>query len=126
MGHRNETCGWHVCAGRVKHAAHLDLAVARTGPHDGGAGRVADAPGGGPEVGEHAPEGNNNKTYSSSCGEALRQKRLREQERPVDCGDRTFRRQGLARAQATARERIGGARRRNHARRPSTAGEVRK
>ena len=45
MRHRNATCGWHVCAGRVKHVVDLDLAVAGTGPHDGGAGRVADAPG---------------------------------------------------------------------------------
>ena len=56
MRHRNETCGWHVCAGRVKHVVDLDLTVARTGPHDGGAGKVADASGG-PEGGEHAPEG---------------------------------------------------------------------
>ena len=55
MRHRNETCGWHVCAGRVKHV-DLDLTVARAGPRDGGTGRAADAPRG-PEVGEHAPEG---------------------------------------------------------------------
>ena len=54
ISHRNDTCGWHVCAGRVKHVVDLHLTVARTGPHDGGAGRVADAPGG-PEVGENVP-----------------------------------------------------------------------
>ena len=55
-------------AGRVKHV-DFDLTVARIGPHDGGAGRVANAPGG-PEVGEHAPEGITTKYHS--CGEALR------------------------------------------------------
>ena len=45
MCHRNETCGWHVYAGRVKHVVDLDLTVARTATHDGGAGRAADAPG---------------------------------------------------------------------------------
>ena len=35
----------------------LDLTAARTGPHDRGAGRLVDAPGG-PEVAEHAPEKN--------------------------------------------------------------------
>ena len=40
----------------VKHVVDLDLTVARIGPHDGGAGRVADAPGG-PEVEEYAPNG---------------------------------------------------------------------
>ena len=34
--HNDETCGWHVCAGRVKHVVDLDHTVARTGPHDGG------------------------------------------------------------------------------------------
>ena len=53
--HHSETCGWHVCAGRVKHVIDLDPTVARKGAHDGGAGRVADAPGG-PEVEEHAPK----------------------------------------------------------------------
>ena len=47
--------GRRVCAGRAKHVVDLDLAVARTGPHEVGAGRAADPPGG-PEVGEHAPE----------------------------------------------------------------------
>ena len=52
--------GRRVCAGRAKHVVdldhvvHLDLAVARTGPHEVGDGRAADPPGG-PEVGEHAP-----------------------------------------------------------------------
>ena len=31
--HHNETCGWHVRAGRVKHA-DLDLAVDCSGPQD--------------------------------------------------------------------------------------------
>ena len=35
--------GWHVCTASVKHAADLDLTVARTGSH-GAAGRTADAP----------------------------------------------------------------------------------
>ena len=70
MRHRNDTCGRHVCAGRVKHVVDLDPTVARTGPHDGGAGRVADAPGG-PEVGEHAPEGITTKV--NFCVDALRQ-----------------------------------------------------
>ena len=47
--------GRRVCAGRAKHVVDLDLAVARTGPHEVGAGRAAGPPGG-PEVGEHAPE----------------------------------------------------------------------
>ena len=50
--HRTETCGWHVCVGRVKHVVDRDLTVARTGPHDHGAGRVADASGTA-EVREH-------------------------------------------------------------------------
>ena len=70
MRHRNETCGWHVCAGRMKHVVDLDLTVARAGPHDGGAGRAADAPGG-REVGGHAPEGLMIRV--NSCVEALRQ-----------------------------------------------------
>lgn len=37
----------------VKHIVDLDLAAARTGPRDGGAGKAVDAPGG-LEVGEHA------------------------------------------------------------------------
>ena len=53
---RNETCGWHVCAGRVK---HVDISTIRSPVHvlmrAATAGRV-DAPRG-PEVGEHAPEG---------------------------------------------------------------------
>ena len=103
MRHRNETFEWHVCVGRVKHV-DLDLAVARTGPHDGGAVRVADAPGG-PEVEEHAPE--EITTNYHSCAEALRQ----TAESAVDFGDarRRFRRQGLARARAVPRERIRGA-----------------
>ena len=68
--HRNETCGWHACAGRVKHVVGLDLTVARAGPHDGGTGRAADAPGG-PEVGENAPEGITIRV--NFCIEALRQ-----------------------------------------------------
>ena len=63
MHHRNETCAWHVCAGRVKHVIHLDITVGRTRPHDGGAGREANGPGG-LEVGEHAPEGITTKDYS--------------------------------------------------------------
>ena len=59
--HRNETRGWHVCAGRVKYVVYLDLTVVRTGPRDDGAGRAADAPGG-PDVGEHTPEGVTMKT----------------------------------------------------------------
>ena len=47
--------GRRVCAGRAKHVVDLGLAVARTGPHEVGAGRAADSPGG-QEVGEHAPE----------------------------------------------------------------------
>ena len=53
--HRNETCGWHVCAGRVRRVVDLDLTVARTCPLDGGAGRVTDARGK-TEVGEHLPK----------------------------------------------------------------------
>ena len=52
----HKTCGWHVCAGRVKHVVDLDLMVARSGPHDGGTGGVANAFGG-PEGGEHLPTG---------------------------------------------------------------------
>ena len=53
--HRDETYGWHVCAGRAKHVVDLDPTVARTGPHDGGAGRAAYPPGA-PETEEHPPE----------------------------------------------------------------------
>ena len=63
--------GWHEGAGRVKHVVDLHLTVTRTGPHDNGVGRAADAPGG-PKVGEHTPEGIT--TKDNSCGEALRQK----------------------------------------------------
>ena len=70
MRHRNKTGGWHVCAGCVKHVVDLDLTVARTGRHDDGAGREADAPGGS-EVGEYAPEGITIKYHS--CSEELRQ-----------------------------------------------------
>ena len=70
MRHRNETRGWHVCAGRVKHVVDLDPTVACIGSRDGAAGRVANAPGG-PEVGEHAPEGITTKL--NFCVEALRQ-----------------------------------------------------
>ena len=38
--------GRRVCAGRAKHVVDLDLAVARTGPHEVDAGRAADPPGG--------------------------------------------------------------------------------
>ena len=51
VGHRNKP-GWYAFAGGDNPV--LDTA-ARMGPHDGGAGRAADAPGR-PEVGEHAAE----------------------------------------------------------------------
>ena len=70
MRHRNETCGWLVCAGRVKHVVDLDLTVARTCPHHDGARRAADASGG-PEVGDHALKGITIQYHS--CGGALRQ-----------------------------------------------------
>ena len=44
-----------VWAGWANHVVDLDLAVARTGPHEVGDGRAA-GPLGGPEVGEHASE----------------------------------------------------------------------
>ena len=128
MRHRNETCGWHVCAGRVTHVVDLDPTAARTGPHDGGAGRAADP------RGHRRPKTTprtNHDTASRRCV-----KTLRGQERPADCGDtrRRFRRRGLARARATPRERIDSAgrcgrggrapRQRNRARRLSQAGEV--
>ena len=59
-----------ICAGRVKHVVDLDLTVARLGPHDGGAGRAADASWGA-AVREHAREEITIKEHS--CGEALRQ-----------------------------------------------------
>ena len=58
-----------ICGEQAKHVIDLDLTVARTGPHDGGAGRAADVPGR-PEVGGHPPE---EITTKDSCGEALRQ-----------------------------------------------------
>ena len=64
--------GRRVCAGRAKHVVDLDLAVARTGPHEVGAGRATDPPGG-PEVGEHAPE--EVATRYSSCDEWCELKR---------------------------------------------------
>ena len=72
MRHRNETCGWHVCAGRVTHVVDLDPTVARTGPHDGGAGRAADPPGA-PEAEEHPPE--EIRTKLNFFVEVLRQRR---------------------------------------------------
>ena len=48
MRHRNETYGWHVCAGRVKHVVDLEP--------DGRPHRTSRLRGA-PEVGEHAPEG---------------------------------------------------------------------
>ena len=57
-----ETCGWHACAGRVKHVVDLDLTDAREGPHEDGAGRVTNAPRR-PEVRHNAPEGITKKTY---------------------------------------------------------------
>ena len=38
--------GRPVCAGRAKRVVHLGLAVGRTNPHEVGAGRAADPPGG--------------------------------------------------------------------------------
>ena len=64
----HETCGCHVCAGRVNHVVDLDLTVARAGPHDAGAGRAANAPSG-PEVGKHPPE--EITIRANSCGETL-------------------------------------------------------
>ena len=61
MRHRNETCGWHVCIGRVTHVVDLDPTVTHTGPHNGGAGRAADPPGA-PEAEEHPPRRNHDKT----------------------------------------------------------------
>ena len=69
MRHRNETCGRHVCAGRVKRVVDLDLTVSRAGPHDGGIDMAANIPGG-HEVEEHAPEGNTVRV--NFCFEALR------------------------------------------------------
>ena len=40
---------------RAKHVVDLDPMVARTGPHDGGAGRAAGPPGA-PEAEEHPPD----------------------------------------------------------------------
>ena len=64
--------GRRVCAGRAKHVVDLDLAVARTGSHEVGAGRAGDPPGG-PDVGEHAPE--ETATKCSSCNERCGSKR---------------------------------------------------
>ena len=49
--------GRHVCTGRATHVVDIGLAVARTGTHDGGAGRAADPPGG-RALGDNTPEGN--------------------------------------------------------------------
>ena len=94
--HRNETSGWHVCAGTVKHVVNLDLTVARTA-HDGGAGRVADALGE-PEVGEHAPKEITAGYKIEFLWRGVAVKTLRGQERPVGCGYtcHRFRRRGLA------------------------------
>ena len=64
--------GRRVCAGRAKHVVDPDLAVARTGPHEVGAGRTANPPGG-PEVGEHASE--EIATKYRSCDERCGSKR---------------------------------------------------
>ena len=47
--HHNETCGWHVCAGRVKHVVDLNLTVARRRQGD------LRSPGGA-QIGEHDPK----------------------------------------------------------------------
>lgn len=47
--------GRHFCAGSLKHVVGLDLAFAFSGPHDGGAGRVA-APFEAPDAGENAAQ----------------------------------------------------------------------
>ena len=81
MRHCNETFGWHACAGRGTHVVDLDPTVARTEPHDGGAGSAADPPGA-PETEKHPPEEITTKLNSVSrrCVETLR-----GQERPVVC-----------------------------------------
>ena len=56
--------GRRACAGRAKHVVDLDLAVARTGPHDVGAGRAADPPGGTGD-GRARPRRNRDKTLSA-------------------------------------------------------------
>ena len=61
-----------VCARRAKRVVDLDLAIARTSPHEVGAGRADDPPGG-PEVGEPAPE--EIATKYSSCDERCGSKR---------------------------------------------------
>ena len=134
MRHRKETCGWHVCAGRVKHVVDLDLTVARIGPHDEGARRAAKAPGG-PEVGHHAPERITIKY--NTWGEAFRQNAEREGKAR---GLRWYPSQiptprPLARACAAPREWTRGTgrcvrggrapRRGNRPRRPPAAGEIR-
>ena len=58
--------GRRVCAGRAKNIVDLDLAVARTSPHEVGANGATDPPGE-PEVGEHAP--GEIATKYSSCDE---------------------------------------------------------
>lgn len=60
---------WHVLGGRATHV-DLGLTAVVTGPHDGGAGKAADARGG-PEVGEYAFE---DLTINNiTCREQLRQ-----------------------------------------------------
>ena len=67
LRHRHHTWfGRRACAGWAKHVVDLDVAVARAGPHEVGAGRTAKPPGG-PQVGEHAPE--EIATKYSSCDE---------------------------------------------------------
>ena len=70
MRHRVETCGWHACAGRVKHVVDVDLTVTRSGPYDDGAGTAADPPG------DRRSESTPLKEITirhHSCGEALSQ-----------------------------------------------------
>ena len=99
MRHRNETFGWHVCAGRAKHVVDLDPTVARTYRSSRRRRRQ----------GCRRPRRNHDQTLTSVSRRCV--KTLRGQERPVDCGDtrRRFRRRGLARAPAAPHERIGSA-----------------
>ena len=71
----------------MKAVVDLELKATRTGPHDGGAGGVADGPEG-PVVGEHATEGTTRK-YTSCREHDPRDAANRSQcvKAPVDCGE---------------------------------------
>lgn len=82
MCHRNGT--WVACIrGDCETCCRSQVDGRPHSPHDGGAGRVVDASGG-PEVGEHAPEGI---THAKTWPRGVPSNRSEDKTCPVDCGE---------------------------------------